>query len=520
MLYFITFSIAITALLSWFLMQKNETLAKLFRVMLAGAVLVYVVQMFAVDHLDVATKFGIAFRDLLVLGGVGIVGTILTRQRLLSFPVVIAIIIVLQAFVLPRLSSSLEVGVMEDVDAQIEEARPFLPVHGLAEDGEFLVEIANSQDLNLLKLLQEQYGFTYEKAFSPNDVAQTTLDDFYVIDFDDTTDESTLDNFIYDVQSRAQHFYIENNEYITLDDMESRPVINKTNFTINDPGLEFSWGFTPMKMNELYTFLQKTPLRPFKKARLAILDTGIDAKHEDIAANYVSTQKKYDDDPKGHGTHCAGIAAAVSNNRLGIASYALNSDFVEVTSIKVLNSYGIGTQQGIIKGIIEAADSGTDVISMSLGGRSSDSKQRAYEKAVKYANKKGAIVIVAAGNSNRNAKDYAPANSRGAITVTAIDDQLQRAMFSNYINDVDMGIAAPGVNIYSLIPGNQYAAYNGTSMATPYVSGLVAMMKSINPEMTTEEVYQILNQTGIDTKNTTETGKLIQPLRALQQILD
>ena len=239
---------------------------------------------------------------------------------------------------------------------------------------------------------------------------------------------------------------------------------------------------------------------------------------EDIRKKYRSTAKKHDDDPQGHGTHCAGIAAAVSNNGKGIASYAPNNDFVELTSIKVLNSFGGGTQGSIINGILAAADAGADVISMSLGGRSNPSRQRAYSKAVAYANDKGAIVVVAAGNSNMNAKNYAPANAKGVIAVSATDINNNRASFSNTVQDVGMGIAAPGVNIYSTTPNNEYKSFNGTSMAAPHVAGLIGMMKAIFPEIKTKDAHFILDKTGKNTNESKRTGKLIQPVAAIDYI--
>jgi thermitase len=190
-----------------------------------------------------------------------------------------------------------------------------------------------------------------------------------------------------------------------------------------------------------------------------------------------------------------------------------------VTSIKVLNASGMGTQKSIINGMIKAADAGADVISMSLGGLSNQSKERAYRKAVKYANDKGAIVVAAAGNANRNAKNYVPAAVDGVISVSAVDNELRKAVFSNYVTDLKRGIAAPGVGIYSTIPGNQYDTYNGTSMATPYVAGLIGLMKSFKPGLTTDQAYQILNKTGKPTQQTDQTGKLIQPAKAVEQVL-
>jgi thermitase len=83
-----------------------------------------------------------------------------------------------------------------------------------------------------------------------------------------------------------------------------------------------------------------------------------------------------------------------------------------------------------------------------------------------------------------------------------------------------MGLAAPGVAIYSTLPNNTYGALNGTSMATPYVSGLIGLLKSFNPDLTTKEVYRILRETGATTKDGEKTGPLIQPLKALERVID
>jgi thermitase len=260
------------------------------------------------------------------------------------------------------------------------------------------------------------------------------------------------------------------------------------------------------------------PLR--KRALVAILDTGVDAQHEDLKGNFRSISKKYDDDPRGHGTHCAGIAGAVTNNGVGVASLARTTEYFDITSVKVLRAQGSGTQKDIISGIIEAVDAGADVISMSLGGFSTQARQRAYNQAVRYATDKGCIVVAAAGNSNRDAAGYTPVNARGVIGVSAIDQDLQRAQFSNRVGRLDMAVAAPGVGIYSTKPDNNYNSHNGTSMATPFVSGLLGLMKSIRPDLTAKEAYQILESTGITTRNTQETGKLIQPADAVASLLE
>jgi thermitase len=111
-----------------------------------------------------------------------------------------------------------------------------------------------------------------------------------------------------------------------------------------------------------------------------------------------------------------------------------------------------------------------------------------------------------------------PASCKGVITVSAVDDKLQRAVFSNDVSEIEFKVSAPGVNILSTTPSNEYQFLSGTSMATPYVSGLVGILKAYQPGLKTEEVFQILNSTGIDTKDTPTTGKFIQPLAALLSI--
>jgi thermitase len=392
----------------------------------------------------------------------------------------------------------------------------------LSDEFELLVDLKAADDIKKLSDIIDKYELKVEYAFDLESENITTLDDYVAIGIPDHQ-ESKIQNIIQDLKSSGHVDYLESNEYIQLDPLESKSVSEtpskKRNYGINDPGISELWSFERMKMDELYSYIQKNKIKVKEKALIAILDTGVDAGHEDIEGNFISTRRKYNRDKQGHGTHCAGIAAAVSNNKKGVASFSPNNEFVQVTSVKVLSDFGSGTQRGIINGMIEAADKGADVISMSLGGRSAANKQKAYLDAVKYCNDKGAIVIVAAGNNGANAKDISPANVKGVITVSAVDAALNKAVFSNHIKDIGMGIAAPGVNIYSSVPGNEYKKFSGTSMATPYVAGLVGVMKSIKKDLTTKDAYQILKKSGATTNHDKETGKLIQPLGALELLL-
>ncbi|MDD5700924.1 MAG: S8 family serine peptidase [Dehalococcoidales bacterium] len=213
--------------------------------------------------------------------------------------------------------------------------------------------------------------------------------------------------------------------------------------------------------------------------RIAILDTGIDKDHEDLAAKIVSAQNFTDsrtvDDLYGHGTHVAGIAAAVANNGTGVAGLACDSSLM---NMKVLGDNGEGYNSWIIGGIIHAADNGARVINLSLGN---DSPSALFEDAVNYAWSKGAVVVAAAGNKS-NSSPFYPAYYSNCIAVAATDQYDIRAHFSTYGNWVDL--AAPGAHIYSTLPNHEcvvssdmnYGYLSGSSMAAPLVAGLAALV--------------------------------------------
>lgn len=503
-LYFAAIIFSIIALGGWIYNQNKSQLAKRFQIALFAGLGLYALSIFTTPA-TLDEKMGVMFRDLLIIGLSGAIFLYVAQLRKLFF--------IAMAIIVGGVWLVYKIQWQHSLEAKTEEI-------SLSNNGELLVELKENQQIIVLNDLIKKYNLKVSPAFKPLRANSTDLDDYYLVDVANKY-EDKLDEIKSALMSSGLVDWVEDNEVLEVSPMRANrgPSVNKK-FGINDPALDQLWGFDRMEMDQLYNYLRTNKLKPKRKVLIAILDTGVDAKHEDIKGNFSSIKKKYDNDPKGHGTHCAGIAAAVSNNGVGVASFSHDNSFVTVSSIKVLNSSGMGTQQGIIKGIIEAADNGAAVISMSLGGRSNQSKQTAYEKAVKYANDAGAIVIAAAGNSNRNAKDFAPVNAKGIIGVSAVDPSLNRAVFSNYVTDIPMGVAAPGVNIYSTLPGNKYASLNGTSMATPYVAGLVGLMKSLTPELTTADVYQILDRTGKDTKSTGQTGKLIYPVEAIKSLVE
>ena len=449
-------------------------------------------------------------RDFLLLGMVGFVQSLAVHKRM---PVWLAIILTLGMFALAYLLDGERVG-------------QFLPEttieattgSDLDPSGEFLVELKEGYAPDALAAIAAANGWSYETAFKPENADVTYLDNYLVVNVPDgqIAQAETL------LAKADMVNYFEPNEVIQLEPMisgEAGSLKRNPSLSINDPNTDQQWAMEVMQMEAYYKLLASQT--PTKKAKIAILDTGVDGKHEDIKENYFSVDKKYDNDPMGHGTHCAGIAAGVTNNNIGIGSLAGTGKepFVEVTSIKVLSAGGMGTQKTIIAGIIEAADEGADVISLSLGGPSNSSRQKAYSQAVKYAHGEGAIVVSAAGNSNRDAKDYAPANATGMITVSAVDQDLRRAVFTNTVNNVKQGIAAPGVGIFSTTPDNNYKVFSGTSMACPFVAGLLGVMRSVNPELTAKEAYKILKDTGKDVADTKTIGRVVQPEAALKAAL-
>jgi len=220
--------------------------------------------------------------------------------------------------------------------------------------------------------------------------------------------------------------------------------------------------------------------------KVAVLDTGFDSDHQDFRGRAI-TKKLFatgssENDMFGHGTHCIGTACGplrpASVPRYGIAHEA------EIFAGKVLGDDGFGTDRSIIAGMDWAVDQGCQIISMSLGAKTSvgDQPSDDYEQIGQVCLDAGTLVIAAAGNESRRPQQIAPvgspANASTIMAVGAIDRALRPAFFScgglNPGQDVD--IAAPGVDILSSVPGNGHGRMDGTSMATPHVAGVAALI--------------------------------------------
>ncbi len=222
--------------------------------------------------------------------------------------------------------------------------------------------------------------------------------------------------------------------------------------------------------------------------KVAVVDTGVDYKHIEVKNNYrggfnviYESNDPYDD--HGHGTHCSGIVCGKST---GVAPG------LELFAVKVLDSEGSGTEGDIIRGLEWCIDNDIDIVSMSLGSRYPSPSEFDIIKALF---KRGIAIVAAAGNEGYG-PSY-PAAYDYVIAVAAVDSNNEHADFSNiyYTND----ISAPGVLVTSCVPGGEYAAWSGTSMATPHVAGALALLKKLyykNPEDLEEAMKKTAQKLG------------------------
>jgi len=295
--------------------------------------------------------------------------------------------------------------------------------------------------------------------------------------------------------------------YHTFDLIPNDPSYNNqwAHPTIQSPG---AWGITTGSSDII----------------IAIIDTGVDTGHPDLANKLVAGYDfvDYDDDPSdenGHGTHVAGIAAAIANNGIGVAGMAWGA---RIMPVRALDYKGSGYNSAITEGIIWAYQNGANIINLSLGGI--DDSQT-MQNAVNAAHAAGSLVVAAMGNCRTSCKingntyynpTQYPAAYNNVMAVAATDRDDNFAYYSQYGAHCD--IAAPGGDlraqwsngIYSTMPtyavymttnynyNNNYEYMQGTSQATPHVSGLAALIWSMNPALTPDEVQDLIEQTADD----------------------
>ncbi|HRN96025.1 MAG TPA: S8 family serine peptidase [Candidatus Levybacteria bacterium] len=331
-----------------------------------------------------------------------------------------------------------------------------------------------------------------------------------------------------------------------LDEIESSEpdYYIETQAVPNDPQYPTMWSLQKIQAENAWNINKGS-----NEITVAVIDTGVDYNHPDFKGRTFVAGKDFvtcdnilisggqgqcieprsmDNDPMddmGHGTHVAGTIGAVSNNGVGVSGINWNVKFM---ALKTMNK---NRQAGgsIPDAIRHAADNGADVINMSLGGVGDCASNSSYQTVINYARNKGVVVIVAAGNGDKQgnpilASRFFPANCQGVIAVGATGSNDERASYSNYGSPVTL--AAPGGNrkgagcspatcILSTVPGGKYNAEQGTSMAAPHVAGVAALVLAQNPSFGPDDVKKCLVDSADTIKTDMPIGKRLNAYYAL-----
>lgn len=298
----------------------------------------------------------------------------------------------------------------------------------------------------------------------------------------------------------------------------SQEKAQEQNVMLNDPAMNLNWGLASSDAQKGWQVSHGN-----REVVVAVIDTGIDVNHPDIRNNLWRNEKECGLDPTkdndgngfkgdchgwnfvnnnndltdnhGHGTHIAGIIGAEGGNGIGISGVAPK---VSIMVIKYFDpkSSGANNLENTVKGIEYAVQNGAHIINYSGGGLE---YSEAEFNAIRRAEAKGILFVAAAGNerSNSDVSKYYPANYglSNIISVTALDPKKNTLPSSNWgVRTVD--IAAPGLNIFSLLPGGKYGEMTGTSQATAFVSGVAALIKANFPTFSAPDLKKHILHTG------------------------
>lgn len=282
----------------------------------------------------------------------------------------------------------------------------------------------------------------------------------------------------------------------------------------NDPYRSLQWPLNTLTAETAWHIQRGTG------QTVAVIDTGVDATHPDLAGRLLAGEDLIAPggdgrtDPNGHGTHVAGIIDAVAGNGIGVAGLA---DGASILPVRVLDADGYGNDGNVASGIIWATDNGATVINMSLAGPDDDA---ILASAVSYAQSHDVVVVAAAGNEREdgNPIEY-PAAYPGVVAVAATDSGNRAADFSE--ERAYVGVAAPGVHVLSTYRGG-YAYGDGTSMASPYVAAEAALVRAAAPALSATDVigavYASARDLGTPGKDVEFGYGLINPVAALQSV--
>lgn len=313
----------------------------------------------------------------------------------------------------------------------------------------------------------------------------------------------------------------------------------------NDPvfkNAKLAWFFKPIQACEAWNITQGS-----SEITVGIVDSYMDLRHPELNTDRcvypysvikqnsdVLPERGVPEDVYGHGTLVTAVAVGNSNNNKGSSGIAPKCKFIPVSLGQNMNTYTIA------EGLLYCMYHNADVINISIGAawdsikinRMSIDQQINYSKTMgkrcekmwdyifDMAEKRNTTIVWAAGNDHCfDAMDNSKRNSK-TIRVSAVDRHLRRADFSNFGNFRDKGlyestISAPGVDIFGALPDNKYGAWPGTSFSAPIITGVVALIKSQNKDLTTQQIIKILQSTGKPVSGAPEIGNLVQIKDAL-----
>ncbi|MGZ3706275.1 MAG: S8 family peptidase, partial [Bdellovibrionota bacterium] len=284
-----------------------------------------------------------------------------------------------------------------------------------------------------------------------------------------------------------------------------------------DTDLAQAWGISKVSADKAWAKQKGS-----KNVLVAVIDTGIDYTHEDLAYNiwrnphpsvnginragdtisgdvvgwdFVHNDNLPFDDNE-HGTHCAGVIGAVGNNGKGISGI---NQRVSIMAVKFLTGEGSGDTASAVKSIDYAISRGAKVLSNPWGGKGDDGTNGALKDAVARAGAAGVLFVAAAGNDGTNndtdATFPASYNLENMVVVAATNETDGLAFFSN-TGSKSVAVGAPGTNVYSTVPGNKYAKLSGTSMACPHVAGEAALLWAQFPNADFKEIKRRIMDSG------------------------
>ncbi|WP_370295176.1 Ig-like domain-containing protein [Rossellomorea marisflavi] len=278
--------------------------------------------------------------------------------------------------------------------------------------------------------------------------------------------------FIEELEKQAGVEYAEVDELIQLD------------YTPRDPYLLYQWHHNTIDSKWAWNKSKGS-----SDITVAVIDNGVDVDHPEfsqrIVAPYDTVYHSTTITKGEHGTHVAGIIGAAIDNGLGVVGVAPKTNIMPIDVFYDDYAY----TSDVIEGVYYAVNNGADIINMSLG---SYNYNYSYNQAVQYAHQNGVLVIAAAGNDSTTRSHY-PSSYDNVISVASTTSSDELSYFSNYGFDID--IAAPGSDIFSTLPYNSYGTKSGTSMASPVVAGVAALILADSPNLTGDEVADRLYST-------------------------